>query len=174
MPSPEPPEPHEARFRLFRAVTPSGFALWPAPPRPSRGIGPQSPIPRHVPGSARADKFRSRMRRYACSARILRVNSTEMRDDRFEWDDRKARANERTHDVTFEVARLAFDDLRSTADLDEDEQDEDRMLLIGLADGQDPLTVCFVERGTRIRIISAWRSTRRERDKYNRENQEEP
>jgi uncharacterized DUF497 family protein len=33
-----------------------------------------------------------------------------MRDDEFEWDNRKAKRNERRHGVTFELARLVFDD----------------------------------------------------------------
>ena len=33
-----------------------------------------------------------------------------MLDDEFEWDDRKARRNVQAHGVTFELARLVFDD----------------------------------------------------------------
>jgi uncharacterized DUF497 family protein len=33
-----------------------------------------------------------------------------MRDERFEWHDRKAATNLREHHVTFELARLVFDD----------------------------------------------------------------
>jgi len=33
-----------------------------------------------------------------------------MRDDEFEWDDRKAARNFRDHGITFEMARLAFHD----------------------------------------------------------------
>ncbi len=33
-----------------------------------------------------------------------------MQDDRFEWDDAKARANLKKHEVSFEVARRVFDD----------------------------------------------------------------
>jgi uncharacterized DUF497 family protein len=35
-----------------------------------------------------------------------------MRDDRFEWSDAKARANLIDHKVSFDVAKLAFDDPR--------------------------------------------------------------
>ena len=89
-----------------------------------------------------------------------------MRDDEFEWDDRKAKRNAREHDVTFEVARRAFEDPRSIDRLDDDEPDEDRMLLTGLV-GDVLLVVCFVERGHRIRIISARKASRREQDEYN-------
>ena len=89
-----------------------------------------------------------------------------MRDDQFEWDERKAARNAKQHRVTFEAARLACEDPRAIDRLDLDEPDEDRMLLTGLANDR-LLTVCFVERGHRIRIISARKATRREQDDYN-------
>ena len=42
------------------------------------------------------------------------------------------------------------------------------MLLTGLANDV-LLTVCFAERGQRIRIISARKATKREQDDYNRQ-----
>ena len=71
-----------------------------------------------------------------------------MRDDDFEWDNRKAARNRRKHAVTFQLARLAFGDPRAIDRLDLDEPDEDRSLLTGLA-GDVLLTVCFTERGSR-------------------------
>jgi hypothetical protein len=88
-----------------------------------------------------------------------------MRDDKFEWDDRKAVKNAKDHRVTFELARRAFTDQRAIDRLDLDETDEDRMLLTGLANDV-LITVCFVERGHRIRIISARRATKREQIDY--------
>jgi uncharacterized protein len=55
-----------------------------------------------------------------------------MRDDEFEWDDRKAKRNDREHGVTFEIARLAFDDPNAIDRLDLDESGEDRELITGL------------------------------------------
>jgi uncharacterized DUF497 family protein len=89
-----------------------------------------------------------------------------MREDRFEWDDSKAIRNAREHHVTFELARLAFADPWAIDRLDLDEPDEDRVLLTGLANDV-LITVCFVERGHRIRIISARRATKREQSDYN-------
>ena len=89
-----------------------------------------------------------------------------MRDDEFEWDDRKAKQNERQHGVTFELARLVFDDPNAVDRLDLDEPDEDRELITGLV-GDVLLTVCFVERSQRKRIISARKATRREQIDYN-------
>ncbi|MFZ1104590.1 MAG: BrnT family toxin [Hyphomicrobiaceae bacterium] len=91
-----------------------------------------------------------------------------MRDSQFEWDDRKAVTNANEHRVTFELARLAFADPGAVDRLDLDESDEDRMLLTGLVNDV-LITVCFVERGRRIRIISARRATRREQSDYNRQ-----
>ena len=92
-----------------------------------------------------------------------------MRDDDFEWDDGKAACNRRKHAVSFVLARLAFADPRGIDRIDLDEPDEDRMLLTGLA-GDVLLTVCFVERGLRKRIISARRATEREKADYNDQN----
>ena len=89
-----------------------------------------------------------------------------MRGDEFEWDDRKARRNERQHGVTFELACLVFDDPNAIDRLDLDEADEDRQLITGLV-GDVLLTVCFVERGHRRRIISARKATNREQIDYN-------
>jgi len=92
-----------------------------------------------------------------------------MRDDEFEWHDAKAKLNAREHGVTFEAARLAFGDPRAINRLDLEETDEDRILLTGLS-GEVLLSVCYVERRQRIRIISARRATKREQDEYNRAN----
>ena len=89
-----------------------------------------------------------------------------MRDAKFEWDDRKAKQNLREHYVSFELARLAFDDPHAIDRLDLDETDEDRFLLTGLV-GDILLTVCFTERGKRRRIISARKATQREQEDYN-------
>jgi uncharacterized protein len=92
-----------------------------------------------------------------------------MRDEAFEWDDGKAKRNARTHGMTFQLARRAFEDPHPIERLDPDEPLEDRMLLTGLA-GDVLITVCYVERGHRIRIISARKATRREQDEYNQAN----
>jgi hypothetical protein len=92
-----------------------------------------------------------------------------MRDAEFEWDDRKAKRNAREHDVTFGLARLVFDDPNAIDRLDLDETDEDRMLITGLV-GDVLLTVCFVLREPRRRIVSARKATQREQQDYNEAN----
>ena len=92
-----------------------------------------------------------------------------MRDDEFEWDDRKAKRNDRKHGVTFEVARLVFHDPKAIDRLDLNEPDEDRELITGLV-GDVLLTVCFVQRGPRKRIVSVRKATYREQNDYNEAN----
>jgi uncharacterized protein len=89
-----------------------------------------------------------------------------MRDDEFEWDDRKAKRNDREHGVTFEIARFVFDDPNAIDRLDLDEPDENRELITGLV-GDVLVTVCFVQRDRRKRIISARKATYREQNDYN-------
>jgi len=89
-----------------------------------------------------------------------------MQDDRFEWNDAKARANLEKHEVSFEVARLVFDDPAGIDEIDDrGEYGEDRFTITGMA-GERLLTVTYTERDGRIRIISARKATRREQDSY--------
>ena len=82
-------------------------------------------------------------------------------DDRFEWAFAKAAGNIRDHKVSFEDARLAFDDLRALDEyLPDDSDDEERRKLVGLA-GDRLVAVIYTERAggdglMRVRIISAW------------------
>jgi hypothetical protein len=92
-----------------------------------------------------------------------------MRDDAFEWDDRKAKRNDREHGVTFEIARLVFNDPNAIDRLDLDEPDEDREIITGLV-GDVLLTICYVGRGHRKRIISARKASSREQNDYNEAN----
>ena len=62
-----------------------------------------------------------------------------------------------------------FDDPNAVDWLDLDETDEDRVLIAGLV-GDVLLTVCFVLRGGRRRIISACKATLHEQDEYNKAN----
>jgi hypothetical protein len=70
-----------------------------------------------------------------------------MRDDLFEWDDRKSACNLRKHGVSFEAARLVFEDPMAVDDLEEDEEDE-RYWRVGMARGT-LLFVIYAMRGGR-------------------------
>ena len=87
----------------------------------------------------------------------------------FEWDDRKAEANELKHGVTFESASEVFSDPHALFLPDKKHSDyEERFFLIGMDLSAHVLTVCHCERcgGEVIRIISARRSTKNEERQY--------
>lgn len=88
----------------------------------------------------------------------------------FEWDDDKAAANVRKHGVSFEQAALAFRDLFAVEWLDiRESYGEERIILVGTSQGQI-LAVVYTEREERIRIISARRATKHEKDTYFHQN----
>ena len=90
-----------------------------------------------------------------------------MRDARFDWSDAKARGNLKKHGVTFEAARLVFDDPASVDEIDDREDyEEDRFIIIGSSHRQNLLVVVHTERGDNIRIISARHASRTERRDY--------
>lgn len=81
----------------------------------------------------------------------------------FEWDPNKAAANERRHRVTFAEASTAFGDPLSLTVADPDHsEDEERFVLLGRSQLGRLLVVVHVERGERIRIISARKAIRTE------------
>jgi len=89
-----------------------------------------------------------------------------MRDDEFEWDDRKAANNLARHGVGFETARDVFDDAQAIEIEDRRwNYGEDRYVMIGMA-GQQLLAVAYTFRGQRVRIISARRAEPFERRLY--------
>jgi uncharacterized DUF497 family protein len=95
-----------------------------------------------------------------------------MDDDEFEWDDAKATQNLASHGVSFEAARLAFDDAFAVAHEDRRHNyGEERYVLLGYAEDQ-LLAVAYTQRGTRVRIISARIAESRERRRYHEENSE--
>jgi uncharacterized DUF497 family protein len=90
---------------------------------------------------------------------------------RFEWDSAKSRANLRDRGFDFAFATLVFDG--PTLEVEDRRRDygERRIVAIGVADGIH-ITVVFTDRPvqgestTRRRIVSARRSNRRERQRY--------
>lgn len=86
---------------------------------------------------------------------------------RFEWDPRKAEANLAKHDVSFEEALTVFaDPLARIFPDDEHSSDEFREIIIGNSAAQHLILVNFIETEERVRIISARKATRREREDY--------
>lgn len=89
-----------------------------------------------------------------------------MTDDDFEWDDAKAAANWAKHGVSFETARLAFEDAFALLEIDQSAAyGEERLILTGMVRGVI-LVVVHTERDGRTRIISARKATKREQDGY--------
>ncbi len=92
-----------------------------------------------------------------------------MSDIRFEWDPRKAAGNLRKHGVSFEDAQTVFSDERALFLDDPDHsEEEDRFVLLGLSAALRVLVVvhCYRAEDQVIRLISARRATRHERDVY--------
>ena len=87
----------------------------------------------------------------------------------FEWDADKASANVSKHGVTFEEAVTVFLDLDYLLIRDADA--DDRFVAIGLSRRARVLFVVHCERGDKVRVISARRATRRERETYERKRQ---
>ena len=85
----------------------------------------------------------------------------------FEWDPAKAAANLNSHHVGFREAAAVFEDPLSTTFPDEAHSEEEaRFLTIGMSTRGQVLVVAHTERNDTIRIISARRATRREREFY--------
>ena len=84
----------------------------------------------------------------------------------FEWDDRKAATNQVKHSVSFQEASTIFADpcyiLRA------DEKNVGRFFAIGCSGLARLLTVVHIERGPRVRIVSARKATKTETQVYER------
>ena len=85
----------------------------------------------------------------------------------FEWDPKKAVANQQKHGVTFEEATEVFADEHSSTAADPDHSaEEERSLIFGASKTGRFLVVSFTDRGDRIRMINARPMTPSERRAY--------
>jgi uncharacterized DUF497 family protein len=85
----------------------------------------------------------------------------------FEWDPAKAVANLAKHGVTFEEALTVFMDPVARIHSDPDHSEaEAREIIVGNSIHQRLPLVSFVERGEKVRLISARVSTKKERRDY--------
>jgi hypothetical protein len=87
----------------------------------------------------------------------------------FEWDEAKARSNERKHHITFSEASSVFYDESAIEFYDELHSEwEDRFLLLGMSAKCHLLLVChcYKEVNGTIRIISARKATKNESKHY--------
>lgn len=93
-----------------------------------------------------------------------------MQDDDFEWDDQKAAQNLAGHGISFEAARLAFDDAFAVVREDRRQNyGEERFVLLGMVQ-ERLLAVSYTMRGERVRLISARFAEPQERRRYHEEN----
>lgn len=89
----------------------------------------------------------------------------------FEWDPDKATINLKKHGVSFEEATTAFfDPLSVTINDPLHSEDEKRAVLIGQSSSGRLLVVVHIDRGSRIRLISARTATRKEKRDYEKAN----
>ena len=85
----------------------------------------------------------------------------------FTWDPKKAEANLRKHGVSFpEGISIFIDPLARIHDDPSHSAQEPREIIVGHSDRGRLLLVSFTERNGQIRIISARRATRHERQDY--------
>lgn len=83
------------------------------------------------------------------------------------WDARKAAANLRKHGVSFAEASSVFlDPLSATGDDPDHSIDQRRFVTFGLSSAGRLLVVAHAEQDEAIRIISARKATRAERELY--------
>ena len=90
---------------------------------------------------------------------------------RFEWDTAKALINLKKHSVSFEEAKTVFFDDFAVQFFDQENSDnEDRFLMLGISNETNLLLICHCERddGNTIRIISARKATKNESKYYQR------
>jgi len=89
---------------------------------------------------------------------------------RFEWDDVKNRRNLGKHKISFESAKLVFDDPQALADRDRAVDDEERWQTVGVIGGSMTVVVAYTYREEDgeevIRIISARKASPSERRAY--------
>ena len=81
----------------------------------------------------------------------------------FEWDRNKATINLDKHDVDFADAATVFDDSNAVT-IDDPDHNEERVITIGMDSYGRILVVVYTWRGDVIRIISARKATKHEKN----------
>jgi hypothetical protein len=92
-----------------------------------------------------------------------------MNELRFEWDERKERANIKKHGVSFNEAQSVFYDENAIQYFDPDHSDDEgRFILLGISYKLRTIVVChcFRESETIVRIISARKAASDEENEY--------
>lgn len=86
---------------------------------------------------------------------------------KYEWDENKDSVNDKKHGIRFDEAKAVFADPMAI-EFNDDSNDEERFIRIGMS-SRGILTVVYCERAEDIiRIISARKATKQEREAYER------
>jgi len=89
---------------------------------------------------------------------------------RFEWDNQKAKSNVEKHGVSFDEAVSVFADSLALTFADTDHSEaEDQSRTYGISNQGRLLVVVHTERRNKVRIISARKATRYEKNIYKQE-----
>ena len=83
-----------------------------------------------------------------------------------EWDPAKARLNFRKHGISFSDAKMVFYDSLAISVEDHNAESEERYLTVGSDALNRVIVVCYTYRDMNIRLISARRATKLERNAY--------
>ena len=84
---------------------------------------------------------------------------------KFEWDDEKRRQNTSKHGVDLIHAALIFEEPTLTKIDNRLDYGEERSISLGLVNGT-AFVVVHTRRGENIRLISAWKGSRKDYEKY--------
>lgn len=93
---------------------------------------------------------------------------------RFEWNLAKARANEHKHAVSFDEAASIFRGFCLRRSDTRRDYSEPRFIAVGTDSNGVVLSVVYTWRGEAIRIISAWKASRHERETYHKARADHP
>jgi uncharacterized protein len=84
---------------------------------------------------------------------------------KFEWDDKKRKANIKKHGIDFIAAPIIFAGYTLTIEDDRYDYGEDRYVTFGILDGR-VVSVVHTETENLIRIISIRKATKNEKNEY--------
>jgi uncharacterized DUF497 family protein len=91
----------------------------------------------------------------------------------FEWDPAKDASNRRKHGIGFREASEIFRGRILVTEDTRRDYGERRLIALGEYDGE-VIRVVFTERGAAIRIITAWKANRNDRQAYAKTSQDRP
>lgn len=84
----------------------------------------------------------------------------------FEWDPAKAKENKRLHGIDLAVAVDVFNDENAITIEDLDAKGKQRFKSLGMDGLGRLLIVVYTYRGEKIRLIAAWKASRRQERQY--------